>query len=64
MSAQESQSVGVVLGTEASTPLRWWIAIRPDAYVQLDDVVLVRAHVPDIGVVRLSGVVNMVRSQR
>ena len=63
MSAQESQPVGVVLGTEPSTPLKWWIAIRPDAYVQLDDVVLVRTHVPGVGEVRLSGVVGMVRSQ-
>lgn len=63
MSAQESRPVGVVLGTEPSTPLKWWIAIRPDAYVQLDDVVLVQTHVPGVGKVRLSGVVSMVRSQ-
>ena len=63
MSEQESQPVGVVLGTEPSTPLKWWIAIRPQAYVQLDDVVLVRTQVPGVGEVRLSGVVEMVRSQ-
>ena len=63
MPAQEQQPVGVVLGTEPSTPLKWWIAIRPGAYVQLDDVVLVRTQVPGIGEVRLSGVVNTVRSQ-
>ena len=63
MSEQESQPVGVVLGTEPSTPLKWWIAIRPEAYVQLDDVVLVRTQVPGVGEVRLSGVVEMVRSQ-
>lgn len=63
MNGHQSQPVGAVLGTERSTPLEWWIAIRPDAYLQLDDVVLVRTDVPGVGEVRLSGVVDMVRSQ-
>ena len=63
MSEDQNQPIGAVLGTERSTPLEWWIAIRPEAYLQLDDVVLVRTDVPSIGEVRLSGVVDMVRSQ-
>ncbi|MEQ8330413.1 MAG: ATP-binding protein [Longimicrobiales bacterium] len=58
-----SHPVGSVLGTERSTPLEWWVAIRSEAYLQLDDVVLVRTHVPGVGEVRLSGVVDMVRSR-
>ncbi len=63
MSEDRSQSIGAVLGSERSTPLKWWVAIRPDSYLQLDDVVLVRTEVPGVGEVRISGVVDMVRSQ-
>lgn len=63
MSDSESHTVGAVLGTERSTPLEWWVAIRPEAYLQLDDVVQVRTEVPGVGEVRISGVVDMVRSQ-
>lgn len=63
MSKDQSQSIGAILGTERSTPLEWWVAIRPESYLQLDDVVLVRTAVPGVGEVRISGVVDMVRSQ-
>ncbi len=63
MSEDRSQSIGAVLGSERSTPLEWWVAIRPDSYLQLDDVVLVRTEVPGVGEVRTSGVVDIVRSQ-
>lgn len=54
----------MVLGTESATPLEWWVAIEPDEYLQLDDVVLVRTRVPGAGSeVRISGVVDMVRAQ-
>ena len=42
MSENESQPIGRVLGTESATPLDWWVAIEPDQFLQLDDVVLVR----------------------
>jgi uncharacterized protein len=63
MSENESQAIGMVLGTESATPLDWWVAIEPDQYLQLDDVVLVRTDVPGAGELRISGVVDMVRSQ-
>ena len=63
MPESRSEPVGVVMGVEPSTPLKWWIAVRPDAYLQLDDVVLVRTQVPGVGEVRLSGVVDMVRAR-
>src|SRR6266508_4647595 len=61
--AMESSQVGMVLGTESSTPLEWWVAIEPEQFLQLDDVVLVRTEVPGLGEVRVSGIVDMVRAQ-
>jgi len=54
--------VGVVLGTEKSMPLEWWVGIAEDAYLQLDDVVQVKTEVPGVGEVTLSGVVDNVRA--
>ena len=34
--------VGQVLGREDATPLGFWVAVHGDAYLQLDDVVLVK----------------------
>src|SRR6266542_4767438 len=59
----ESHEIGMELGTESATPLDWWVAIEPEQYLQLDDVVLVRTVVPGGGEVRISGVVDMVRAQ-
>jgi DNA helicase HerA-like ATPase len=59
---EESVSVGMILGTERSTPLDWWVAVSPDQYVQLDDVVMVKTNVPSQGELTISGVVDMVRS--
>jgi DNA helicase HerA-like ATPase len=53
----------MVLGTESSTPLQWWVAIEPEQFLQLDDVVQVRTAVPGAGEVRISGVVDVVRAQ-
>jgi DNA helicase HerA-like ATPase len=63
MSENESQPIGRVLGTESSTPLDWWVAIEPDQFLQLDDVVLVQTAVPGADEVRISGIVDQVRAQ-
>src|SRR6478735_7351739 len=63
MSEAESQPIGRVLGTESSTPLDWWVAIEPDQFLQLEDVVLVQTLVPGADQVRISGVVDQVRAQ-
>jgi DNA helicase HerA-like ATPase len=63
MSHSESDSVGMILGTESSSPLDWWVAVHPERYLQLDDVVLVRTQVPGESEVSISGVVDMVRAQ-
>jgi hypothetical protein len=54
---------GQVLGTEDATPLGFWVAVHRDAYLQLDDVVLVHTHLPDGTVVTLYGVVDLVRAR-
>ena len=36
----EGDAVGRVLGTFDATPLQFWVAVQPGAYLQLDDVVV------------------------
>jgi DNA helicase HerA-like ATPase len=63
--------VGLVLGTADATPLRFWVAVAPDAYLQLDDVVVTRRALagaaelglPGGGEVTISGVVTSVRAR-
>ncbi|HEX7464608.1 MAG TPA: ATP-binding protein [Actinomycetota bacterium] len=64
MSAPEvSEQVGMVLGTEDATPLSFWVGIAPDAYLQLDDVVVVDTEVPGRGPLRIAGIVQDVRAR-
>jgi DNA helicase HerA-like ATPase len=62
MSDQERQAgpVGRVVGTEDSTPLHFWVALSPDHYLQLDDVVICERPLPDNASVTLSGIVTQV----
>jgi DNA helicase HerA-like ATPase len=55
--------VGRVLGTEDSTPLKFWVAVRPESYLQLDDVVVTDREVPGVGTVEVAGVVTEVRAR-
>src|SRR6476620_2441367 len=56
--------VGRVLGTEDATPLEFWVALSPDQYLQLDDVVVCERAVPGRDEpVRLAGVVTQVRAR-
>jgi DNA helicase HerA-like ATPase len=56
--------VGRVLGTEDSTPLTFWVAVAPDQYLQLDDVVVCEREVPGRDEpVNLSGIVTQVRAR-
>jgi DNA helicase HerA-like ATPase len=63
MTDQDRRPVGMVLGTESSTPLEWWVAIDPDTHLQLDDVVAVRTLVSGNQHVQISGLVDLVRAQ-
>lgn len=56
-------AVGQVVGTEDATPLMFHIALYPDAYLQLDDVVATSREVPGRGTVTTSGIVTDVRSR-
>jgi DNA helicase HerA-like ATPase len=58
-----SEQVGMVLGTEDATPLSFWVGIAPDAYLQLDDVVVVDTEVPGRGPLRIAGIVQEVRAR-
>jgi DNA helicase HerA-like ATPase len=55
--------VGQVLGTQDSTPLGFWVAVHEAAYLQLDDVVLVRTDLPDGTSIHLYGIVDLVRAR-
>src|SRR5918992_5072718 len=59
----ESEDVGIVLGTEDSTPLTYWVGVAEGSYLQLDDAVLVETDVPGRGTVRISGLVQEVRAR-
>jgi uncharacterized protein len=58
-----SEPVGMVLGTEDSTPLTFWVGVAPDSYLQLDDAVIVDTAVPGRGNVRIAGIVQDVRAR-
>src|SRR5437870_9647781 len=53
----------MVLGTEDATPLTFWVAVSPDAYLQLDDPVIVDTDVPGRGPLRISGIVQDARAR-
>ena len=55
--------VGLVAGTEDSTPLQFAVALDEASYLQLDDVVVTQRLVPGIGPVLSSGIVTQVRAR-
>jgi uncharacterized protein len=58
------QAVGRVLGTLDATPLQFWVAVQPGAYLQLDDVVVTVRELPDgRDPVTIAGVVTQVRAR-
>ncbi|MGH2573824.1 MAG: ATP-binding protein [Actinomycetota bacterium] len=61
--AEASEPVGMVLGTEDSTPLTFWVGVFPHAYLQLDDAVVVDTEVPGRGRVRVAGIVQDARAR-
>jgi DNA helicase HerA-like ATPase len=63
VAAAAAGDVGQVVGTEDATPLAFHVAIYPDSYLQLDDVVATSRDVPGRGKVLTSGIVTDVRSR-
>ena len=55
--------VGLVLGTDDSTPLEFWVAIAPGQHLQLDDVVALDRRLPDGTGVAIYGIVGQVRAR-
>src|SRR5215208_4130951 len=56
--------VGRILGTEDATPLEFWVALAPEQYLQLDDVVVCERAVPGREEpVKIAGVVTQVRAR-
>ena len=63
MSEAGGEAIGRVLGTYDATPLQFWVAVRPGAYLQLDDVVVTTRELPDGHPVTIAGVVTQVRAR-
>ena len=61
--ALDPPGVGRVLGTDDATPLSFWVALGPDQYLQLDDVVALERLLPDGDTVRIYGLVTEVRAR-
>jgi DNA helicase HerA-like ATPase len=59
----EGRAVGRVLGTLDATPLQFWAAVQPGAYLQLDDVVVTTRVLPNGEPVTIAGVVTQVRAR-
>src|SRR5258706_3863310 len=62
-SLDQGQSVGRVLGTVDATPLQFWVAVQPGAYLQLDDVVVTTRVLPNGEPIAIAGVVTQVRAR-
>ncbi len=56
-------AVGLVIGTEDSTPMLFWVALAPGQHLQLDDVVAVKRQLPDGELVSLYGTVIDLRAR-
>ena len=56
-------NVGRVLGTLDAMPLEFWVGVEDGQFLQLDDVVVVETPLPDGRLVRLFGVVDVVRAR-
>ncbi|MCE5291386.1 MAG: ATP-binding protein, partial [Nocardiaceae bacterium] len=59
----DTPAVGRVVGTQDATPLVFHVAIAPEQYLQLDDVVATVREVPGKGPVMTCGIVTEVRSR-
>src|SRR5690554_654054 len=57
------EPVGLVLGTDDSTPLQFWVAVAPGQHLQLDDIVALDRLLPDGTTVSIYGIVGQVRAR-
>ncbi|MCG5218728.1 ATP-binding protein [Streptosporangium sp. KLBMP 9127] len=61
--APQAEAVGRVLGTQAASPLSFWVGLEPGHVLQLDDVVVTRRTVPGHGDVLIAGIVTNVEAR-
>ena len=57
------QPVGLVIGTEDSTPLEFWVAVGPGEHLQLDDVVALERILPTGEIIHIYGIIGQVRAR-
>jgi len=62
-SSLRGDAVGRVLGTQAASPLSFWVGLEPGSVLQLDDVVVTWRDVPGRGRVLVAGVVTNVEAR-
>jgi DNA helicase HerA-like ATPase len=60
--AAAARPVGLVVGTVAASPLTFSVAVGPDQFLQLDDVVVTKRPLPDGRTVTIAGVVTNVEA--
>jgi len=53
-----NSEIGKILGTVDAQPLDFWVAVPPETFVQLDDVVLVKRDLPNGTTISLYGIVD------
>ena len=60
---EESPFVGRVIGTDDATPLEFWVALAPGAFLQLDDVVALERNLPGRDPLKIFGLVTQMRAR-
>ena len=63
MSDSTTSVVGLVLGSQDSTPLDFWVGVRDGERLQLDDLVVVHTDIGDGEQVTFYGLVDIVRKR-
>ncbi len=63
MSDSTTSVVGLVLGSQDSTPLDFWVGVRDGERLQLDDLVVVRTSIGEGEEVTFYGLVDIVRKR-
>lgn len=63
MSGLPVESVGVVLGSQEAGPLKFWVGVKEEAVLQLDDLVVVRSLLGNGETVSFYGVVDIVQKR-
>src|SRR5712691_925434 len=55
--------MGKVIGTQDATPLEFWVLLKPEEMVQMDEAVVVETTAPDGQPLKLFGMVDVIRAR-